>query len=74
MNVDAVKKCIGDLYHTSLKKGLHGHDKIAILEKDWEVNEIIALGLIFKYFCIPFDYWSEEGRVVKFSYKLETNQ
>ena len=49
MNVDAVKKCIGDLYHTSLKKGLHGHDKIAILEKDWEVNEVDFTHFLFLF-------------------------
>ncbi|CAG8601193.1 10082_t:CDS:2, partial [Funneliformis mosseae] len=41
VTTDAVKKCIGGLYHTS-SKGLHGYDKIAIRAKDWEVNEIIA--------------------------------
>ncbi|CAG8690209.1 10871_t:CDS:2 [Funneliformis mosseae] len=32
VTTDAVKKCIGGLYHTS-SKGLHGYDKIAIRAK-----------------------------------------
>ncbi|CAG8581434.1 410_t:CDS:2 [Funneliformis caledonium] len=69
VTTDAVKKCIGGLYHTS-SKGLHGYDKIAIRAKDWEVNEIIALGLIFKYYRIPFIYWDEPDREAKFPYEL----
>ncbi|CAG8541102.1 2313_t:CDS:2 [Dentiscutata erythropus] len=69
VNMEAVKKCIGGLYHTS-SKGLHGYYKVVICEKDWVVNEIIALGLIFKYYGIPFDYMNKEGHLVQFPYKL----
>ncbi|CAG8493306.1 5350_t:CDS:2, partial [Scutellospora calospora] len=58
VNVEAVKKCIGGLYHNSSKE-LDGYGKIVIYAKDWAVNEIIALGLIFKYFRVPFEYWNE---------------
>ncbi|CAG8662148.1 7545_t:CDS:2, partial [Scutellospora calospora] len=68
VNVEAVNKCIGGLYHKSSKE-LHGHDKIVIHEKDWVINEIIALGLIFKYFAVPFDYMNERDEFVKFPYK-----
>jgi len=69
VNVEAVKKCMGGLYHTS-SKGLHGYDKVVIYEKDWVVNEIIALGLIFKYFGVSFEYMNGNDHFVEFPYKL----
>ncbi|CAG8762272.1 23434_t:CDS:2 [Gigaspora margarita] len=69
VNVEAVKKCIGGLYHTS-SKGLHGYDKVVIFETDWVVNEIIALGLIFKYYGVPFEYRNANEQLVEFPYKL----
>ncbi|KAF0382306.1 histidine-rich protein [Gigaspora margarita] len=69
VNIEAVKKCISGLCHTSSKE-LHGYDKVVIFEKDWAVNEIIALGLIFKYYGIPFEYMNANEQLVKFSYKL----
>ncbi|RIB25880.1 hypothetical protein C2G38_2164850 [Gigaspora rosea] len=68
MNIEVVKKCIGGLYHTS--KELHGYDKVAIFEKDWAVNEIIALGLIFKYYGVPFEYMNANEQLAEFPYKL----
>ncbi|CAG8573206.1 44921_t:CDS:2 [Gigaspora margarita] len=69
VNIEAVKKCIGGLYHTSSKE-LHGYDKVVIFEKDWAVNEIIALGLIFKYYGVPFEYMNANEQLVEFPYKL----
>ncbi|CAG8757750.1 13968_t:CDS:2, partial [Gigaspora rosea] len=71
VNVEAVKKCIGGLYHTA-SKGLHGHDKVVILETDWVVNEIIALGLIFKYYGVPFEYRNANDQLVEFPYELKS--
>ncbi|CAG8532969.1 10294_t:CDS:2 [Gigaspora rosea] len=43
----AVRKCLFGLYHTSLRE-LHNHnDEIVICAKDWEMNEVIALDVIF---------------------------
>ncbi|CAG8437589.1 10512_t:CDS:2 [Ambispora gerdemannii] len=46
VHLEAVKKYLVGLYHTS-SKGLHGHgDEIVVCAKDWEVNEMIALCVI----------------------------
>ncbi|CAG8689915.1 16127_t:CDS:2 [Racocetra fulgida] len=42
VHIEAVKKCIGGLYHTPTTE-FHGHDKVVVSAKDWAVNEIIAL-------------------------------
>ncbi|RHZ73916.1 hypothetical protein Glove_228g39 [Diversispora epigaea] len=47
--LEAVKKCIGGLYHTT-SKSIHSQTDLVVCEKHWEVNEIISLGLIFRYF------------------------
>ncbi|RHZ82932.1 hypothetical protein Glove_102g33 [Diversispora epigaea] len=40
----AVKKCIGGLYHTT-SKPIYSQSDLVVCEKDWEVNETIALVL-----------------------------
>ncbi|KAF0509101.1 hypothetical protein F8M41_018610 [Gigaspora margarita] len=49
VHLEAVKKCLAGLYYTSLK-ALHSRtNEIEICAKDWETNEVIALGM--ESFC-----------------------
>ncbi|CAG8562949.1 6713_t:CDS:2 [Diversispora eburnea] len=71
VSINAIQKCICGLYHTA-SKPLHGYDgnNIIISAKDWVENEIIALGLLFKYYSIPFVYKDKMGDSKNFPYKI----
>ncbi|RHZ82935.1 hypothetical protein Glove_102g34 [Diversispora epigaea] len=70
VSLEAVKKCIGGLYHTA-SKPIHSQTDLVVCEKDWEVNEIIALGLIFRYFRIDFIYLNDMEFKVDYPYKIK---
>ncbi|CAG8434367.1 7838_t:CDS:2 [Scutellospora calospora] len=71
VNLEAVKKCIGGLYQIS-SNDIYDYGNITIYAKDWVVNEIIALSLIFKYFGIPFRYLNENRQEVNFPYEISS--
>ncbi|CAG8567695.1 7075_t:CDS:2, partial [Paraglomus occultum] len=65
-----VEKCMGGLYHTASKQ-LHGHETdIGIDARDWTVNEVLALGVLFYYYNIPYLYYNEDGKLTDYPYKL----
>lgn len=62
--LDDVKKCIGGLYNRATDT--YG---VTIRSLNWNNNEILALGVLFKYHNIPFRYWGKEG-FEEFPYEL----
>ncbi|KAF0460710.1 maltose o-acetyltransferase [Gigaspora margarita] len=62
-----VERCMGGLYHTASKK-LHGHDKD--IEIDARVNEILALGVLLRYYNISYSYYDDQGELAEYPYKL----
>ncbi|CAG8785301.1 13756_t:CDS:2 [Gigaspora margarita] len=65
-----VERCMGGLYHTASKK-LHGHDKdIEIDARDWSVNEVLALGVLLRYYNISYSYYDDQGELAEYPYKL----
>ncbi|CAG8774285.1 18100_t:CDS:2 [Gigaspora margarita] len=65
-----VERCMGGLYHTASKK-LHGHDRdIEINARDWSVNEILALGVLLRYYNISYSYYDDQGELAEYPYKL----
>ncbi|CAG8722350.1 15564_t:CDS:2, partial [Funneliformis caledonium] len=68
-----VERCMGGLYHTASKQ-LHGHDKdIEIDARDWSVNEVLALGVLLRYYNIPYSYYDDQGELADYPYKLAEN-
>ncbi len=66
-----VEKCMGGLFHTASKQ-LHGCDKdIEIDARDWSVNEVLALGVPFNYYDLPYCYYNEEGELTEYPYILK---
>jgi len=60
----------GGLYHTASKK-LHGYDKdIEIDARDWSVNEVLALGVLLRYYNISYSYYDDQGELAEYPYKL----
>ncbi|CAG8842236.1 35053_t:CDS:1, partial [Gigaspora margarita] len=70
VHLKAVRKYLAGLYYT-LSKVLHSHtNEIEICAKDWEMNEVIALGVIFKFFYVNFIYFDELEKETKYPYKI----
>ncbi|CAG8753186.1 18736_t:CDS:2, partial [Gigaspora rosea] len=70
VHLESVKKCLAGLYHTS-SKALHSRtNEIEICAKDWETNEVIALGVIFKFFRINFIYLDELEKETEYPYEI----
>ncbi|RUS19458.1 hypothetical protein BC937DRAFT_87433 [Endogone sp. FLAS-F59071] len=62
--LDDVKRCIGGLYHQA-SCDAHEHEAGVVIDKaTWNMNEVLALGVLFKYYTIPFEY--RDGRLVDF--------
>ncbi|CAG8759488.1 16780_t:CDS:2, partial [Acaulospora morrowiae] len=63
-----VERCMGGLYHTA-SKNLHGHDKdIEIDARDWSANEVLALGVLFRYYNISYYYYNDKGDLAEYPY------
>ena len=51
--------------------GIHYQDcEVAIYEKDWTNTEILALGVLFDHFHIPFSYYDHDEKEKEYPYKL----
>ncbi|CAG8451432.1 6557_t:CDS:2 [Paraglomus occultum] len=65
-----VQRCLGGLYYQA-SKAVHGHkNDIVIDARDWAANEIAAIGTLFHYFNVPFEYYDESGDPAAYPYKF----
>ncbi|CAI2187003.1 14802_t:CDS:2 [Funneliformis geosporum] len=65
-----VRRSLGGLYHAA-SKNFHGHEKdIVIDSRSFTKNEVFVLGVLFRYFNIPYDYCNEDGDLVEYPYKV----
>ena len=43
---------------------------VVIDARDWAVNEIAAIGTLFHYFSVPFDYYNDSGEPAAYPYNF----
>ena len=70
LRYEDVQRCIGGLYHHSLKL-MHGHKNDVVIDaRDWASNEVAALGAIFHHFKVTFSYCDESGDTANYPYTI----
>ncbi|RUS18709.1 hypothetical protein BC937DRAFT_88424 [Endogone sp. FLAS-F59071] len=68
---DHISSSLVGLYHRA-SLGVHGYgdSKIVIDGYFWQPNEILALGVLFTYYKVPFVYCMGVGTLTEFPYTL----
>lgn len=64
-----VARSLGTLYDDP-SSNLRGLWDITVTRNSWSVNGLMALGILFNYFSIPFVYLDMEYYVVEFPFKI----